>query len=161
MNSSFLFFLSFLFITERQTETEHEHGRGTERDRGEETESEAGCRLWAVSTEPDAGLELTEHEIITWAEVGHYTDWATQSPQSNSSKSKRILKMSSPHFVRDIGEYHFQSLPLNPSTASKGRKSLEYCSQLQCSLLLQYRATSSNFLNNSSKGNSKYKNSIV
>ena len=30
-----------------------------------DTESEAGCRLWAVSTEPDAGLEPTNWEIMT------------------------------------------------------------------------------------------------
>ena len=46
-----------------------------------ETESEAGSRLWAVSTEPDAGLKLTDREIMTWAEVGSSTDWATQAPQ--------------------------------------------------------------------------------
>ena len=33
-------------------------GRGRERD----TESEVGSRLQAVSTEPDAGLEPTDHE---------------------------------------------------------------------------------------------------
>ena len=50
-------------------------------ERGGVTESEAGSRLWGVSTEPDAGLELTECEIMTWAEVGRLTDWATQAPQ--------------------------------------------------------------------------------
>ena len=30
-----------------------------------DTESEAGSRLGAVSTEPDAGPELTDHEIMT------------------------------------------------------------------------------------------------
>ena len=30
-----------------------------------DTEPEAGSRLRAVSTEPDAGLELTECEIVT------------------------------------------------------------------------------------------------
>ena len=44
-------------------ETECEQGRGRERER--DTECEAGSRLRAVSTEPDAGLELTNHEIIT------------------------------------------------------------------------------------------------
>ena len=44
------------------------------------TESEAGSRLWAVSTEPDAGLELTDREIMTWAEVRRLTDRATQAP---------------------------------------------------------------------------------
>ena len=30
-----------------------------------DTESEAGSRLGAVSTEPDGGLELTDGEIVT------------------------------------------------------------------------------------------------
>ena len=33
------------------------------------TESEAGSRLGAVSTEPDAGLEVIDHEIMTPAQV--------------------------------------------------------------------------------------------
>ena len=53
-------------------------GGGAEREG--DTESEAGSRLWAVSTEPNAGLELTNCEIMTWAEVGRLTDWATQVP---------------------------------------------------------------------------------
>ena len=53
-------------------------GGGAEREG--DTESEAGSRLWAVSTEPDAGLELTDREIMTWAEVGRLTDQATQAP---------------------------------------------------------------------------------
>ena len=48
--------------------------------RERETESEAGSQLWAVSTEPDAGLKPTNLEIVTWAEVGRSTDWATQAP---------------------------------------------------------------------------------
>ena len=45
-----------------------------------DTESEAGSRLWAVSTMPDVGLEPTNCEIMTRAEVGCLTDWATQAP---------------------------------------------------------------------------------
>ena len=57
---------------------EHEQG-GAERE--EDTEPKAGSRLWAVSTEPDVGLELADHEIMTWAEVGGLTNWATnQAP---------------------------------------------------------------------------------
>ena len=51
---------------------------GTEKEG--DTESEAGSRLGAVSPEPDAGLELTDREIVTWAKVGRLTDWATQAP---------------------------------------------------------------------------------
>ena len=46
-------------------------GRGREREG--DTEWEAGSRLQAVSTEPDAGLELTNHEIVTGAKVGRST----------------------------------------------------------------------------------------
>ena len=54
------------------------NGGGSEREG--DTELETGSRLWAVSREPDAGLELTDREIVTWAEVGRLTDWATQAP---------------------------------------------------------------------------------
>ena len=53
-------------------------GGGAEREG--DTESEAGFRFWAVSTEPDAGLEPTNHEMVTWAKVGRLTHWATQAP---------------------------------------------------------------------------------
>ena len=47
------------------------------------TESKAGSKLWAVNTEPDAGLELTNGEIMTWAEVGCLTDWAIRVLQES------------------------------------------------------------------------------
>ena len=53
-------------------------GGSTERE--EDTESEAVSRLWAVSTEPNTGLEPMNREIMTQAEVGRLTDWATQAP---------------------------------------------------------------------------------
>ena len=49
-------------MTETERETEHERGRGRERGR---PESEGGSRLRAVSTELNAGLEPTDHEIKT------------------------------------------------------------------------------------------------
>ena len=52
-----------------------------ERQRERETESEAGSRLWAVSTEPHAELQLTSTEIMTWDEVRCPTDWAIQAPR--------------------------------------------------------------------------------
>ena len=39
-------------------------GQG-QREREGDTESEAGSRLLAVSTEPDAGLRLLDREIMT------------------------------------------------------------------------------------------------
>ena len=38
---------------------------GRDREKEEDTESEAGPRLRAVSTEPDVGLEPTNCEIMT------------------------------------------------------------------------------------------------
>ena len=69
------FFNVYLFLRERQSVS-----RG-EAEREGDTESEAGSRPWAVSTEPDTGLKPTNHEIMTWAEVRRPTDWATQVPQ--------------------------------------------------------------------------------
>ena len=61
----------FIYFWERQGQ--NASGLGAERQG--DTESEAGSRLWAVSTEPDAGLELTNLEIMTSAEVGWTLNW--------------------------------------------------------------------------------------
>ena len=59
---------------------QHEWGRGREggreggRERERERESKAGSRLRAVSTEPDAGLQFRNLEIMIWAEVGRFRD---------------------------------------------------------------------------------------
>lgn len=53
-------------------------GGGAEKE--EDREFEAGSQLWAVSTDPDAWLELTNGELMTGAEVGRLTDWTTQAP---------------------------------------------------------------------------------
>ena len=47
----------------RDRERQCTSGGGAEREG--DTESEAGSRLQAVSTEPDAGLEPTNREIMT------------------------------------------------------------------------------------------------
>ena len=39
-----------------------------------------------LSMEPEMGLDLTTHEIMTWAKTkGHSTNWATQMPQDQVS----------------------------------------------------------------------------
>ena len=53
-----IFFLMFIY------EREQSESRGGAEREGD-TESEAGSRLWAVSTEPDVGLEPMNHEIMT------------------------------------------------------------------------------------------------
>ena len=62
----FLLHLLYLFINvfiyfERERERKHKQGRGRERG-GQKIWS----RLWAYSSEPKAGLELTNYEIMTW-----------------------------------------------------------------------------------------------
>ena len=59
-------------MTERDRERESVSREGAEREG--DTESEAGSRLRAVSTEPDVGLELMNHEIMTRAKVGRSTN---------------------------------------------------------------------------------------
>ena len=75
----------FIYFWERQNAS----GLGAESEG--DTESEAGSRFRAVSTEPDAGLEPTSCEIMTWAEVGRSTDWATQAPQGQLFLKPRFL----------------------------------------------------------------------
>ena len=65
----------FIYFWDRERQSMDRGGAEREGD----TESETGSRLWAVSTEPDVGLELTDREIMTWAEVRRLTDQATQA----------------------------------------------------------------------------------
>ena len=58
----FFFFFTFIYLL-RDIERQSTSWGGAERER--DTEAEAGSRLRAVSTEPDAGLELTNREITT------------------------------------------------------------------------------------------------
>ena len=55
------FFNVYLFLRDKESM----NGGGAEREREGDTESEAGSRLRAVSTEPDAGLKLMHGEIMT------------------------------------------------------------------------------------------------
>ena len=56
------FFNVYLFLGQR--ETEHERGRG--RERGRQNRKQAPGSEPAISLEPDAWLELTDREIVTW-----------------------------------------------------------------------------------------------
>ena len=53
----------FIFERERDRQTDSVSRGGAKREG--DTESEAGFRLLALSTEPDTGLEPTNHEIVT------------------------------------------------------------------------------------------------
>ena len=58
------FFNVYLFLRERERDRAQAGEGQREREREGDT-SEAGSRLQAVSTEPDAGLQLTNREIMT------------------------------------------------------------------------------------------------
>ena len=81
----------FNYFWERERESASRGGAEKEGD----TESKAGSRLWAFSTEPDAELELTSHEIMTWAKVRRSADWATQAPPGRFLKNVQLLKSPS------------------------------------------------------------------
>ena len=72
-------FLMFIPFWEREGEKSEQVQAG-EGQRERDTESEAGARFLAVSTEPNTGLEPISSEIMTWAKVWCSTDWATQAP---------------------------------------------------------------------------------
>ena len=58
----FLFFSTFIYIWDRERQSMNRGGAEREGD----TESETGSRLRAISPDPDAGLELTDREMVTW-----------------------------------------------------------------------------------------------
>ena len=68
ISASYLVWIWFYFLMFYFWETERQNMSrgGAER----EGDSRIQSRLWAVSTEPNVGLELTNREIMTWSEVG-------------------------------------------------------------------------------------------
>ena len=56
-----IFFNVYLFLRDRGRQSLSRGGTKREGD----TEPKAGSRLWAVSTEPNAGLKPTHREIMT------------------------------------------------------------------------------------------------
>ena len=71
----FYFLKKSLFLRERKRQSVSGGGAQREGD----TESEGGSRLRVVSTEPSAGLELTNRAIMTRARVGCSTDGSPPS----------------------------------------------------------------------------------
>ena len=111
-----------MFIFERERDSMNGGGEDRERD----TESEAGSRLWAVSTEPNAGLELMNCDIMTWAEVGHSTHWTTQAPcLKNSFNVYSFLRdrdrARSGEGHREKGRHRLQTLSCQHRTWCRAR----------------------------------------
>ena len=126
----------FTYFWERETAWAVEG----QRERGD-TESEAGSRLWAVNTEPSAGLTPMNCEIVTWAKVIHLTDWDTQVPpnqvlvmylawfctESNALNTVQCLPDLDIHFtclshsqVLFVPDANFPSSTLRLSSSSPG-----------------------------------------
>ena len=57
-----------VYFWERETDRQSQGDRGSQAD--------LCWQQWA-----DVGLELLDHEIMTWTKVGSLTNWATQAPQ--------------------------------------------------------------------------------
>ena len=91
----FLFFIFMLYLFLGGGERQRERGRH---------------RIWdslqalAVRAEPNAGLELTIREIMTWAKVRCLTDWATQAPLILVFKCSVVVKYT---WLKIDHIYHF------------------------------------------------------
>ena len=58
-------FFNVYYLFLRQSASRGDRVQVGEGQRGGDTESQAGSRLRAVSAEPDTGLELVNHEIVS------------------------------------------------------------------------------------------------
>ena len=116
----------FIYFWEREKQSVS-RGRA---EREGDMESEAGSRLWPVSTEPNAGLKPMKHKIMTWAEVGCLTDWATQAPLKSGSwvGLRFALGEEEEHFHRRTW-HNFQRSPNQHPQPSDGLTTPS-CSQI-------------------------------
>ena len=101
MTRSVLAFLKIdLFITWRERINTH---TCIQKSRGE-GQRESSSRF-PLSKEPDMGLDLTTHEIMTWAKTKSrcLTDWATQCPCPSI-----LISVILPFFIVNLFCYHIQ-----------------------------------------------------
>ena len=105
----------FIYFWKRERERERERGR----ERGRH-------KIWgrlqalAVSAGPNVRRELTNHEIMTWAEVRCWTDWATQAPLAHAHIESET-RFWNPHFIqlKKLGKHNYWwtqwASPVHPS----------------------------------------------
>ena len=105
-------------------EREKQSMSGGVSEREGDTESEASSRLCAVTTEPDAGLELMDWDIMTWAEVRRLSDWATQAPSHSYFKYSFHMCDLSVHKYNwfHLSYMHFHPIVLDSKLMGKERK---------------------------------------
>ena len=72
--TSFFFFFTFIYFWETERDRA-QLGQGRREKETQNLKHAQGSELSAQSPT----LELTNREIMTWAEVGGLTDWATQA----------------------------------------------------------------------------------
>ena len=92
-------FFKFLYVNFWEKERQNVSGRGAERGR-----HRLRSRLQALSCQHRAWHRAWSHKLMTWAEVAHVADWATQAPFSvlsgailfdSSFPSRSLLQNSS------------------------------------------------------------------
>ena len=76
-------------------------GKG-ERERGERIPS----RPLTVSTEPEAGLNLMNCELMTWAE----TDWTTRGPAPRENYTSESVVLTGKESTRQMGDTVYRGL---------------------------------------------------
>ena len=77
LDLNLFFFNVFIYF---ETERDRAWAGEGQRERETQNPTQAPGSELSVSTEPNAGLELMDCEIMTWAEVRSSTDWGTQAP---------------------------------------------------------------------------------
>ena len=96
------FFNVYLFL--RQRETEHEWGKVREKET-QNLKQSPGSQLSAQNL---AGLELTDREIMTWAEVGGLAEWATQAPLPGALRCRINFVGLRSFFSFNVGTYSYK-----------------------------------------------------
>ena len=102
-------FLKFYFIPERQRQSDRVWARKGQRERV--TQSKAGSRLWAVSTEPHVGLKLRnqpwDHDV-SWSWTFNWL-WHSRSPPVifNKSWNQMVLFLQLRFFFKGVHYFEF------------------------------------------------------
>ena len=101
----YFFFLMFIYFeTDWEKASTRKQGRGRKRS-GQRIRS----GLQADSREPNAGLELRKHKIMTWAKVRRLTSWATRAPHHFLFYMQLyFLHFRSRHFFHKKKYFHFE-----------------------------------------------------
>ena len=101
----------FIYFWERERVRVHMHVNGGGAEREGDPESEVGSRLRAVSTKPDMGLEPTNCEIMTWAEI---KSWVLNQLSHPGAPEVHIAYL----FLHEWAAWRFGILPAGSEIAA-------------------------------------------